>query len=290
MITSFEEWVFCRKHLRLVQIPEIKLSIHFYFYRPCYGDLGVEPAEAEMFDNQTNGNVRVTLLPNETLHIPFSFLSLVPLIGVNSFPSRKLESKGEAKGELEELDQSVKRIICAKILSTTHGNIISILNVKVKPRPFVVNRVLRFQEFENTVAKRRVQLVGILKDVPLIRSSVDMKFVHCVEHYGDVGARSTTEMSRVVVEWGSDHYNGDELTHVLNLLIRYRCMEANGMGMFYLLIYNDPYQSVLFEVSQISLLLFVVTFFSLKIIDLASCSSYKITARFSMRHRNNLLC
>lgn len=204
-----------------------------------------------MFDKQMNGNIRVTLLPNETLHIPFSFLSLVP-IGVNSFTRHKLDKQEETKSEMQEMDQSVKRVICAKILSTTHGNIISILNVNVKPRPFVVNRVLRFQEFENTVAKRRVQLVGILKDAPLIRSNVDMKFVHCVEHASDIRARGGSEMSRVVVEWGSDHYNGDELTHVLNLLIRYRCMEANGMGMFYLLIYNDPYQSFLFEVNRIS--------------------------------------
>lgn len=197
-----------------------------------------------------NGNVRVTLLPNETLHIPFSFLSLVPLNNGKSVPSRKHENKEETKGEIDELDESLNRTICAKVLSATHGNIITILNVSVKQRPFVVNRVLRFQEFENTVAKRRIQLVGILKDAPLLRSIVDMKFVHCVEHYSDIRVRSSTEMSRVVVEWGSDHYNGDEMTHVLNLLIRYRCMEANGMGMFYLLIYNDPYQSVLFEVNQ----------------------------------------
>lgn len=161
------------------------------------------------------------------------------------------ESKNETQhGDDEDFDEKLKRMIQAKIISTTHGHIISVLNITINQRPFIVNRVFRFHEFENTIAKRRLQLVGKLKTVQVGKTNVEMKFVHCVEHTFDATPSNRgAEMSRVVVEWGSDHYNGDELTHVLNLLIRYRCMEANGMGMFYLLIYNDPYQSGLCEVS-----------------------------------------
>jgi Ca2+-binding EF-hand superfamily protein len=61
LVTSFDEWL----HLRQSSSPHV-------------GALGEEPVEAEMFDRDADGNVQVILLPHETLHIPFTFMTLLP--------------------------------------------------------------------------------------------------------------------------------------------------------------------------------------------------------------------
>jgi len=244
LVTSYEEWLFLRKSCR-----------------SCVGELGTDPVEAEMFDRDGTGNVQVTLLPNEILYIPFTYMSLIPFSPGqqrNAVNGRNVPEKSSTFFEPYTLDSDTqKRSIDVKIVSATHGHIVAVLNVQLNPFPFIINRVLRFQEFENVIAKRRIQLVGIPNDsvnYPAGATRTEMKFVHCVENTRDLTEnqiRSAAEMSRVAVEWGSDQYNEGEMTHSLNLLIRYRCMEATGMGMFYLLIYNDPYQCQLHEVWQV---------------------------------------
>jgi len=231
-------------------------------FSPCIGELGLDPVEADMFDCDGNGKVQVTLLPNETLYIPFTYLTLVPY---NPSHRSQYRNNNDIDGAIvepcEDAGENHERSIDVKIISATHGHIVSVLNVQLHPRPFIINRVLRFQEYENSIAKRRIQLIGIPNNDSsyLVRTShSDLKFVHCVEN-----TRNQSQMSRVAVEWGSDQYDDTELLHSLNLLIRYRCMEATGMGMFYLLIYNDPYQSQLHEVDYINVTAFLFLLFLL---------------------------
>jgi hypothetical protein len=115
--------------------------------------------------------------------------------------------------------------------------------------------------------KRRIQIVGH-ENMALYPGEypVANKYVHCVEgglpvpgtssaalHTGivtvageDPNSNQRDPQSRVVVEWGpSEHFSG---MGALDLLIRYRCGPFPSTGTFYLLIYNDPYQSQLHEV------------------------------------------
>ena len=90
------------------------------------------------------------------------------------------------------------------------------------------------------------------------------KFVHCVEmddennlnignssnngingNNGNNGNdASNSTKNKVVVEWGPSGISGSSS---LDVLLRYRCGAFPGVGSFYLLIYDDPYQSQLYE-------------------------------------------
>jgi hypothetical protein len=286
LVTAFDEWL----HLRRT-------------CRPAVGELGGEPVEAEMFDRDGQGNIQVALLPHETLYIPFTFMTLIPFIPESRGrgPSKKLlrgesvrgssrfdegkrgdrdsgagfdgeDSKdgegGVGVGGSDVLEQEeAHRVVEVKVVSGTHGHIVSILKVLVCPRPFVLHRTLRFQEPENSIMKRRIQILGHenMNMFPGEYTNAS-KYVHCVEGgspapdtvgvgapagpAGLAAAGAGAEQSRVVVEWGpaSEHFSG---TGALDLLVRYRCGAFPSTGTFYLLIYSDPYQSQLHEVWQV---------------------------------------
>lgn len=276
LVTAFDEWL----HLRRA-------------CRPAAGELGQEPVEAEMFDRDASGNIQVALLPHETLYIPFTFMTLLPYVpeqrqhaarargdrggltrfqkGQHGESKHSEEGKGEeSKGGEHDGDGSAEqpqRVVEVKVVSGTHGHFVNILRLQVCPRPFVLNRTLRFQEPENSIMKRRIQIVGHenMNMYPGEYPAAN-KYVHCVE--GGVPLPGTAGVaaqggavvpgedplretqSRVVVEWGpsSENFPGPG---ALDLLIRYRCGAFPSTGTFYLLIYNDPYQSQLHEVSGI---------------------------------------
>jgi hypothetical protein len=260
--------------------------------RPAVGELGSEPVEADMFDRDASGNFQVALLPHETLYIPFTFMTLLPFVPAERHSTgrqpgsqrrsdrfhgeskRGDDDRQESEGKSEEDHgassadkEEPQRTVEVKVLSGTHGHIVSILKIQICPRPFVLNRTLRFQEPENSIMKRRIQIVGH-ENMSLHPGeySTAAKYVHCVEGgvpmagtagvsaglstgivsvAGEDASRET--QSRVVVEWGpsSEHFSG---TGALDLLIRYRCGAFPSTGTFYLLIYSDPYQSQLHEV------------------------------------------
>jgi len=165
LVTSFEEWMHLRKSCR-----------------PCTGELGDDPVEADMFDRDGYGNIQVALLPHETLYIPFTLMTLIPYTSQDAVAAQKKmklridraesKSSGESKsGALvrnesksgsisnDEIKEEPIRTIEVKMISGTHGHVVSVLRVAVCPRPFVVDRTLRFFEPENCVMRRRVRLV-----------------------------------------------------------------------------------------------------------------------------------
>lgn len=237
LITSIEEWLFCRKYLR-----------------PCVGELGSDPIESDLFDRDpATGHVSVTLLPFETLYIPFTFMTLIPFRPLQKTPSTALvaatkannhpprrdvgdykdgeESKGASRdhghdndndnddrnAEDDAVDALLQRVVSTKIISASHGHIVAILKVIVSPRPYVVHRVIRLYEYEHAIAKRKIKLVGLsgVSSAASARGGIDgvhvgdfpahKKFLHCVETTPNdaQSTRSSQETARVVVEWGT---------------------------------------------------------------------------------------
>jgi hypothetical protein len=270
LVTAYEEW----HHLRQA-------------CRPCVGELGSEPDEAEVFDRDGMGRAQATLLPHETFSLPFTFMTLLPFTpptkpptktnkASNRIRSRSNERKdeysdysdrGEGKegrrdavsDEEDDDSDNAQRIIEVKIISGSHGHIIAILRIHLHMRSSLVHRVLRFQEYANSIAKRVVKLVTARslkqQQADLIGDfRKQLKYIHCVETSQILPnhVQSAQESSRVVVEWGAEStLAGDDDAQAMAMMIRYRCGEAPTGGMFYLLIYDDPYQSVLHEVWQV---------------------------------------
>lgn len=233
IVTSFDEWLHLRRNCR-----------------PCVGELGSEPVEADMFDQDSEGRVQIVLLANETLHIPFTFLTLVPYTGkIQSLASNKILSsrKEDQKEDFKENDlDDVHRIVNVKFISGSHGHLISILKVQIHPRPLILNRVIRFYESENSIMKRRIQLIGHPNDGHYESLTPATKYVHCVE--GTDGSGSA--QNRVVIEWGPSGGENDLIGN-LDILLRYRCGSFPFHGSFFILVYSDPYQTNLFEVLYI---------------------------------------
>lgn len=239
IVRNFDEWMFLRRTCS-----------------SCTGDLGPDPLESEIFDCDSDGNVMVALLPHETLHIPFSFLSqkthsgnhvlVKPKSKVTYHDESKEDAKEDSKSDsrdkrrnsvpLEADDELPQRVAEVRVLSCTHGHVCAVLRVAICNRPFVVNRTLRFFEPENTIMKRKLKLSDSKSLNPRPGNfAAGSKYVHCVENGAD-------DAGRVMIEWG----DGGASTS-LELLVRYRCGSFPETGSFYLLIYNDPYQASLYE-------------------------------------------
>ena len=282
LVTAFDEWLHLRRHTR-----------------PCVGDLGSEPVEAEMFDRDGYGNVQVALLPHETLHLPLTFMTLSLLsassrtrkgrsrggrLGPAKRPGGEGKtddrySKGDSKqndgqhdnyddneGEGEE-DEVAGRIAEVRVVSCTHGHVVAVIRIHICPRPPVVHRTLRFFESENGLMRRRIQLKtnpgSGTSYYPGAPTSAN-KFVHCVEMENNAiistDPSSSKSQSRVVVEWGPSGVNGSS-SGALDILLRYRCGPFPSNGSFFLLVYDDPYQSELHQVCDIDVDVLFFSFF-----------------------------
>lgn len=270
LVTAFDEWLHLRQHCRA-----------------CVGVLGSDPVEAEMFDKDGYGNIQVALLPHETLYLPFTFMSLEPYVtkekkllrrgsrrGDRSGRSGSGEGKssdgrgGEGKrqdreddsvGEGDDDEEEASRVAEVRIVSCTHGHVVAVMRVNICPRPSVVHRTLRFFEPENGLMRRRIQLKGGGGGGHTGDPTAYSKFVHCVEMEGEASdivsggrnSKNTHAQSKVVVEWGPSGAAGSS-AGALDILLRYRCGAFPSLGTFFLLIYDDPYQSQLHEVRGVS--------------------------------------
>lgn len=124
------------------------------------------------------------------------------------------------------------------IISATHGHTTSTIKFEILPRPFVVDRTIRLFEQENMSLKRRIRVVkpsqfgnDQLHFGARTTPSSSNKFMHCV-------ALSSTQL---LTEWREIGENEQELT------FRLRCGPFPSLGEFYMLLYNDHYQAVLYE-------------------------------------------
>jgi hypothetical protein len=149
------------------------------------------------------------MLPDETMYIPFTFCSLSPLV------------------ENQNVDPYLDRVIEARVLSSSY-DVMNVFKINVYPRPNRITRNLYLYETENTIFKKRI---NILSDDG--RSSV--KYTHCIE---------LSKEHRVVIE---QEKNSGSSLHT-QILLRYRCPQYPTNGNFYVLVYDDEYQAVLSEI------------------------------------------
>jgi Ca2+-binding EF-hand superfamily protein len=253
LVTSMEEWLYLRQEVRTC-LPDV--------------GLGPDPVEAEMFDRDGSGNIQVVLLPHETLYLPFTYMTLIPYVS-NSNDNLVKKKADNRKSIMDSKDAGYdsvqntkhddadeaepKRCTEIRVISGSHGHIVAVVKVNIYPRPFVVNRTIRYFEPENTVMRRRIQLVHHLKNptFPGEFSSAS-KYIHCVEG-GDLGGHDSSSdgvingnsQSRVVLEWGPSN---SSVSGAIDILLRYKCGPFPHMGTFHLLLYDDPYQSKLSEI------------------------------------------
>ena len=291
IVTAYDEWLYLRTHTR-----------------PCVGDLGSDPVESEMFDRDGYGNIQVALLPHETLHVPFTVLTLIPNSpkGVKIVKKRGDSRKGsyegknnegergrgrgrggrdrdgregrggdsggeskyreeeryENKNDNEGDENESARVAEVRVVSCTHGHVVAVIRVNICYRPPIIHRSIRFYEPESGLMRRRILLKGMSGSAYPHEPTALSKFVHCVEmeeenssNSAGVGSSSSSDKkndkthSKVVVEWGPSN-SGITDPGSLDILVRYRCGLFPSMGSFYLLIYDDPYQSQLHQVNM----------------------------------------
>ena len=216
LVTNYDEWIYLRRNIK------------------SSGVLGDEPVDPEMFDLDGNGSVHFALLPHETFHVPYKFLSLTPTFASKSFRRKaKSESKDDwssHKDTDEDFNDGVLRTAEVRIISGSHGHVVSIIKVQIFPRPFSVDRTLYFYGVENSTMKKRINLLTSKG------YESPSKFIHCVENGNE---------NRVVVEHESMVNNNNDTTEIT---VKYRCPSFPGTGSFYVLVFNDPYQGDLADV------------------------------------------
>lgn len=255
VVTSFGEWQQLRRTVR-----------------PCVGQLGPDPVEMDLFDVVDGaGRVQLALLPHETLHVPLTFLTLLPYV-----PPSRLRAADRRDGKGTKTDAKFttsaaatagstsdgnnnndsnndtnnnaglgpSRVIELRVVSCTHGHVVAVVKVVLRPRPFVLQRTVRFFEPENSLMRRRVRYLAGDGPGGLGLGWSGSRFVHCVETTASAedGDASAGAGSRVVVEWGPCDPRG------LELLLRVRVGGFPSAALFYLLFYRDPHRCRLQEV------------------------------------------
>lgn len=90
--------------------------------------------------------------------------------------------------------------------------------------------------------KKRIQIVGSgMASLVGDPSRPASKYIHCVE--------ATENSNKIVVDWGV--VSSPSGSSVLEITLRYRCQAFPSIGTFFLLIFADPFQSILQEVWQV---------------------------------------
>ncbi|CAM9603690.1 unnamed protein product [Ectocarpus sp. 12 AP-2014] len=152
VVTGTSEWAYLRRHAS-----------------PCVGDLGDSPVETDFFDVDPQRGVEITLMAHEVVFIPFAFLCLEPH-GVTPAPSTPPRPKRSSRGRAGGMDEgrasrtsmeggagTAERSAVVAFVSTSHGHVVSIMQVHLQRREFVVNRTFRFYQSEGEILKRYVK-------------------------------------------------------------------------------------------------------------------------------------
>lgn len=115
---------------------------------PCVGDIGESPLETDFFDVDPERGVQITLMAHEVVSIPFAFLSLEPRRPATepSSPPRSKRSPSKRGGvgtdegrasrrtSAEGGAGAAERSVVVAFVSTSHGHVVSVLQVMVWPR------------------------------------------------------------------------------------------------------------------------------------------------------------
>ena len=215
VVSNYEEWVYLRQNVK------------------SSGSIGDEPIDSDIFDVDGNGSTHFALLPHETFHLPFKFLSLTPTFASKANrPQTGLGSKGDgsSKDSSEESGNGLLRTAEIRIISGSRGHVVSIIKVKIFPRPFAINRTLHFYGEENSTLQKRINLLTSKG------YESPSKYIHCVENGNE---------NKVVLEYENLICNNNDTTEIT---VKYRCARFPAIGSFYVLIYDDQYQGDLADI------------------------------------------
>ena len=91
-----------------------------------------------MVDSSGQGGVQLMVLAHETVHVPFTYLTMTP---------------PEAAGRPGDEEHSM----LIKFISASHGHVISLLEVHIHPRAPIVHRTLRVVQGEDSIVKRCIR-------------------------------------------------------------------------------------------------------------------------------------
>jgi len=167
--------------------------------------------------------------PNENLNIPFKF---------QSFQSGQVagtEVSGTPHGPVVDDEPIRPRTINVAFIAETNPNsnyqanalkAICILEIKVVPQPFVIDRTFRFYNAENDFLKK-----NILYET---KPGQPRKYIKCSN-------------SAVVVGYNPQRSEHD----TPDIFLKARCGPSPTTTRFYLQLYNDPFQATLAETWQV---------------------------------------
>ncbi|XP_015737984.1 nephrocystin-4 isoform X2 [Coturnix japonica] len=116
------------------------------------------PLEEDMFHLRDDLKPQVYLRPEETVHIPFRYqtFSAEPVVAALLGPVGL--SKEENAGRMQEESRAVQMKTIQVAFSVSEGKPIALLQVKVEPRPHVVDQTFRFYHPELTFLKKAIRL------------------------------------------------------------------------------------------------------------------------------------
>ncbi len=251
---------------------------------PCAGSVK-GPVEHELL---AEGSLELTLRPFESVSVPFVFLSFAPGMVLDEGSTTVAEvatedgiieaarpddglgrldlALAQSSHELAQhrnafrINQDLKhpirrRTISVRFNSAHHGHTVALLQVHVRPRPFVVHRTFRFHQAENEYLERRIRIPNYPGQVQRFSTSrmpsqlsreqssesypapmaAQAKFVHC-------------PASDVLVEWqGKTGPNSSQ-----EVYLRYRCRSFPSFGQFFVLVYNDQFHATLEEIWHVT--------------------------------------
>ena len=181
--------------------------------------MGEDPVDPDIFDIDGNG-IHFALLPYETFHLPFCFLSLIPFRD-NNFESNQ--------------HKSARRQTEVRIISGSHGHVVSIFKINICPISFTLDRSFTFYEVENTTITKKIKLM--LNNIHT--NNTNNKFIHCIE---------TDNENRLIF----DYQAFKDSNSFAEIIFKYRCPQYPQRGNFYVLIYDDPFHAIIDEIWHVN--------------------------------------
>eukprot|EP00903_Cladosiphon_okamuranus_P007182 g6974.t1 len=261
VVTGTSEWAYLRRNVS-----------------PCVGDIGESPLETDFFDVDPERGVQITLMAHEVVSIPFAFLSLEPRRPASepSSPTRSKRSPSKRRGlgtnegrtskaSVEGGAGAAERSVVVAFVSTSHGHVVSVLQVHLQRRAFVVNRTFRFYQNEGEIMKRSIQLLpgggpaqrlsklgkgalvvgGVSRESYGTSCGDGAKYIHCVEEQG--GGDDGGAGGGVVIEWARRAAAVAGGVDLQEVLVKCRVGQFPSHKSFYLIVYGDHYQGSLYE-------------------------------------------
>ncbi|XP_048823442.1 nephrocystin-4 isoform X2 [Lagopus muta] len=116
------------------------------------------PLEEDMFHLRDDLRPQIYLRPKETVHIPFRYQMFSTEPAVTAVPEPMGLSKEEDAGRAQEEPTAAQMRLIEVAFCVSGGKPIALLQVKVEPRPHVVDQTFRFFHPELTFLKKAFRL------------------------------------------------------------------------------------------------------------------------------------